>query len=225
MGILSNNITNSDQDLIANFHFPKSQKAIIIFTRNPVLGKCKTRLAKTIGDEAALKVYKHLLQHTANVVQKVNADRYVFYSENINTKDLWTEDSFNKKLQTGNDLGERMHNAFLDLLQSGYKKVIIIGSDLLDLNENVIEDGFGLLETNDVVIGPAIDGGYYLLGMKELHPAIFKNKAWGTETVREDTLADLKNNNVSLLKPLNDIDTFDDMKHYDQLKPLYKTHD
>ncbi|MEM5563861.1 TIGR04282 family arsenosugar biosynthesis glycosyltransferase [Psychroserpens sp. AS72] len=225
MGILSKNNVNSDQDLIANFHFPTSQKAIIIFTRNPELGKCKTRLAKTIGDEAALEVYKHLLKHTANVAQKVKADRYVFYSEDINTKDIWSEDRFNKKLQYGNDLGERMYNAFIDLLQSGYKKVIIIGSDLLDLNENLIEDGFNQLETNDVVIGPALDGGYYLLGLKEMHEAIFKNKKWGTETVRQDTLNDLQNSNVHLLESLNDIDTFEDMKHYNQLKQFYTTND
>ncbi|WP_452221794.1 TIGR04282 family arsenosugar biosynthesis glycosyltransferase [Lacinutrix salivirga] len=195
--------------------------ALIIFTRNPELGKCKTRLAKTLGDQSALNIYRYLLQHTANVAQQVEADRYVFYSEEINTNDIWSAVYFKKNLQKGNDLGERMHNAFEELLNSGYQKVIIIGSDLLDLNKDIIEEAFIKLEGNDVVIGPALDGGYYLLGMKNLHPAIFKNKAWGTETVRETTLADLKNKVVSLLKPLNDIDTFNDMKHYDVLKQFY----
>ncbi|WP_040280224.1 TIGR04282 family arsenosugar biosynthesis glycosyltransferase [Psychroserpens damuponensis] len=199
--------------------------ALIIFTRNPELGKCKTRLAKTIGDQAALDIYKYLLQHTANVAKKVNADRFVFYSEALIIDDIWGAAHFRKKLQKGKNLGERMHNAFDDLFHLGYEKVIILGSDLLDLNKDIIENAIDRLHKNDVVIGPAEDGGYYLLGMKELHPAIFINKAWGTETVREDTIADLKNKDVSLLQPLNDIDTFDDMKHYNQLKQFYDTHD
>ncbi|TXE19313.1 glycosyltransferase [Psychroserpens burtonensis] len=199
--------------------------ALIIFTRNPELGKCKTRLAKTLGDQSALDIYKYLLQHTANISKEVKADRYVFYSENINNDDIWSGAHFSKKLQKGNDLGERMHNAFDELLNLDYKKVIIVGSDLLDLDEQIIEEAIQKLDDNDVVLGPAEDGGYYLLGMKQLHPAIFKNKAWGTETVREDTMSDLKNKAVSLLKPLNDIDTFDDMKHYNQLKQFYTTHD
>nr|WP_321221933.1 TIGR04282 family arsenosugar biosynthesis glycosyltransferase [uncultured Psychroserpens sp.] len=199
--------------------------ALIVFTRNPELGKCKTRLAKTLGDQSALDIYKYLLQHTAQVAQQVEANRYVFYSVEINTNDIWSEAYFSKKLQNGNDLGERMHNAFDELFKAKYQKVIIIGSDLLDLNRDIIENAFKKLDHHDVVLGPAIDGGYYLLGMKQLHPAIFKNKAWGTETVRQDTLADLANKSVYLLKPLNDIDTFDDMKHYNQLKQFYKTHD
>ncbi len=199
--------------------------ALIIFTRNPELGQCKTRLAKTVGDQSALDIYKYLLQHTANVSKHVNADRYVFYSVDSNQDDIWSTTHFIKRLQKGNDLGERMHNAFDELLNSGYKKVIIIGSDLLDLNTEIVEHAIKTLDDNDVVLGPAEDGGYYLLGLKELLPKLFKNKAWGTETVRKDTLEDLRNKTVSLLQPLNDIDTFDDMKHYNQLKQFYNTHD
>jgi rSAM/selenodomain-associated transferase 1 len=199
--------------------------ALIIFTRNPELGKCKTRLAKTLGDQSALEIYKFLLEHTANVTKEVEASRYVFYSEDINSDDIWSAAHFSKKLQKGDDLGERMHNAFDELLNFGYEKVVIVGSDLLDLDKQIIEEAILELDNTDVVIGPAEDGGYYLLGMKQLHPEIFKNKAWGTETVREDTIFDLKSKDVSLLKPLNDIDTFDDMKHYNQLKQFYTTHD
>ncbi|WP_456438552.1 TIGR04282 family arsenosugar biosynthesis glycosyltransferase [Psychroserpens sp.] len=202
-----------------------TKNALIVFTRNPELGKCKTRLAKTLGNQSALEIYKYLLQHTANVAKKVNASRYVFYSENINHNDVWNVAHFRKKLQTGNNLGERMHNAFNELLNASYEKVVIIGSDLLDLSEDIIEQAIQKLDTNDVVIGPAEDGGYYLLGMKTLHSEIFINKAWGTETVRKDTIEDLQNSNVCLLKELNDIDTFEDMKHYGQLKQFYKTDD
>ncbi|OUS03549.1 glycosyltransferase [Flavobacteriales bacterium 33_180_T64] len=202
-----------------------TNNALIIFTRNPELGKCKTRLAKTLGDQSALDIYKYLLQHTANVAKKVQTNRYVFYSVEINQNDIWSTNNFIKKLQKGHDLGERMHNAFNELLHLGHEKVVIIGSDLLDLNAELIEHAFQKLDHNDVVIGPAEDGGYYLLGMKSMQQDVFKNKAWGTETVREATIKNLQNSNVYLLKELNDIDTFDDMKHYDQLKPFYKTDD
>ena len=197
------------------------KKALIIFTRNPELGKCKTRLAKTIGDEAALKIYKHLLNHTANIAKKIEAERFVFYSENIIKDDIWDVNYFHKQLQKGNDLGERMHYAFEELFEKAFEKVVIIGSDLLDLNVNIIETAYQKLEDNDVVLGPAKDGGYYLLGMKKNHQTIFKNKNWGTNSVRKDTLSDLKDDQVFLLETLNDIDTFKDMNHYEELKRYY----
>lgn len=198
-----------------------TKNALIIFTRNPELGKCKTRLAKSVGDEAALNIYKYLLQHTANVSKKVDAERFVFYSEAIQQHDIWDNNHFNKKLQKGNDLGERMQNAFKDLLNLGYKNVLIIGSDLLDLNETIIESAFKKLDTNNVVIGPAEDGGYYLLGMKTLHKSIFTNKKWGTETVLEETKNDLKDQNLYVLQILNDIDYVEDLKPYKDFDYLF----
>ena len=220
MGLLSKNNLVGD-DMAFNFYFPTSKKALIIFTRNPELGQCKTRLAKAIGDEAALKIYKYLLQHTSSVSQQVKADKYVFYSDTIKKNDLWDESIFRKKLQSGSDLGSRMHNAFSELFGLGYENIIIIGSDLLDLNQNIIEEAFQKLNQHDVVIGPSKDGGYYLLGMKKIYESVFKNKTWGTETVLEDTLNDLQNCNVELLEELNDIDTFEDMKHYKELEQFY----
>lgn len=224
MGLLSKN-NRGDDDNAFNFYFPTSKKALIIFTRNPELGKCKTRLAKTIGEEAALNIYKYLLQHTSSVSQHLKADKYVFYSKTIKKNDLWDDTVFRKKLQTGTDLGLRMHNAFSELFGMGYENIIIIGSDLLDLNQNIIEEAFQKLSQHDIVIGPSKDGGYYLLGMNKMHESVFNNKTWGTETVLEDTLNDLQNVDVELLEELNDIDTFEDMKHYKQLQQFYNNHD
>ncbi|MGY0391666.1 TIGR04282 family arsenosugar biosynthesis glycosyltransferase [Bizionia sp. KMM 8389] len=221
MGILSNNNTSDAADQSADFYFPTSKKALIIFTRNPKLGTCKTRLAKTIGDEAALNIYKHLLSHTAETASQVSVDRFVFYSETIQKNDLWDSDIFKKKLQKGTDLGERMENAFAELFRLGYEKVVIIGSDLLDLNAQIISEGFQKLEENDCVLGPAEDGGYYLFGMKQLNPKVFKNKQWGTDTVLNHTIKDLENTKYHLLKTLNDIDTFDDIKNIESLKKYY----
>lgn len=189
-----------------------SKNLLLIFTRNPELGKVKTRLAKTIGDESALNIYKFLLNHTKEVTQDLNCDKAVYYSVKIRNNDIWDASNYQKHQQNGDDLGIRMKNAFQEAFDKNYEKVLIIGSDLYDLKPNHINEAFEKLNSNDVVIGPAEDGGYYLLGMKELHSEVFKNKAWGTSTVRQDTLNDLQNVSVHLLETLNDVDVFDDIK-------------
>jgi rSAM/selenodomain-associated transferase 1 len=197
-----------------------SKNLLLIFTRNPELGKAKTRLAKTIGDKAALTIYKHLLNHTKKVTENLPCDKAVYYSVKVRKNDIWESNMYQKHQQFGVDLGRRMQNAFQNSFYEGYKKVIIIGSDLIDLSEKIIEEAFIKLETNDVVIGPAEDGGYYLLGMKNLQPDIFENKDWGTSSVRKDTLLDLKNKKTHLLEELNDIDVYEDLKKHDSLLKL-----
>ncbi|WP_299005480.1 TIGR04282 family arsenosugar biosynthesis glycosyltransferase [uncultured Tenacibaculum sp.] len=192
---------------------PKSKNLLLIFTRNPELGKVKTRLAKTIGNEAALDIYKFLLEHTKQVTQNLSCDKAVYYSVKVRENDIWNATTYQKHLQDGNDLGIRMHNAFQQAFSTGYEKVVIIGSDLPDLTSEHINKAFEKLNANDVVMGPAEDGGYYLLGMKKLHANIFQNKDWGTSTVRKDTLNDLQNESVHLLETLNDVDVFDDIKN------------
>ncbi|NCO63169.1 MAG: glycosyltransferase [Flavobacteriales bacterium] len=225
MGLFTTKDSESINNLATNFYVPTSKNALIIFTRNPELGKCKTRLAKTIGNQAALGIYMHLLSHTAQISKKSTADKFVFYSENIIENDLWNSEVFRKKMQQGSDLGERMEHAFTELFALGYEKVVIIGSDLLDLKTTHIDNAFKLLQEHDLVIGPAKDGGYYLFGMKKLQPNIFKNKAWGTSTVLKDTLNDIQNCTFVLLEALNDIDTFEDIQSYQQLKKFYITND
>lgn len=199
------------------------KNALIIFTRNPELGKCKTRLAQTIGNEAALNIYKHLLNHTSCITKNVNADKFVFYSENMIENDIWDTSTFTKKLQKGNDLGERMMNAFTEIFNLGYHNVIIIGSDLLDLNTEIIDEAYNNLETLNYVIGPAKDGGYYLLGMNTLNTILFENKIWGSSSVLKNTLEDLQSKSVFLLEELNDIDTFEDITPYNELKIYYES--
>ncbi len=115
-----------------------------------------------------------------------------------------------------------MQNAFAESFKSGYEKVLIVGSDLYDLSPKHLEEAFDKLDANDVVMGPAKDGGYYLLGMKNLEPNIFENKNWGAATVQQDTLKDLKNKSVFLLEALNDIDVYDDIKDYEAFQPYIK---
>ena len=194
-----------------------SKNLLLIFTRNPELGKAKTRLAKTIGEEKALEIYILLLQKTREITENLACDKAVYYSVKVRDNDLWDASIFQKHQQLGEDLGVRMENAFKKGFEEGYENIVIVGSDLFDITSNHINEAFEKLNTNDVVIGPAEDGGYYLLGMTKNHPAIFKNKEWGTSSVRKDTLEDLKNNKVYLLNELNDIDVYDDLKKYDSL--------
>ncbi len=195
-----------------------SSTVILVFTRNPELGKVKTRLAKGIGEAAALKVYIKLIAHTEKVLRKINVDKCVSYSVRVRQNDLWDNAVYQKKVQFGANLGERMENAFKNAFNDNYEKVIIIGSDLYDLKPIHIEKAIEALNNNDVVIGPAKDGGYYLLGMKALHQKIFKNKEWGTHTVLQATLNDLKEAKVELLDPLNDIDFVEDLHPYPEFK-------
>ena len=200
-----------------------TKNLILVFVRNPELGKVKTRLAKTIGASAALKTYTILLSHTESVLQALPYDKVVYYSEEIQKNDLWSETLYFKKLQKGADLGSRMKHAFGMVFRELYDKVVIVGSDLYDLKPTHIEDAFEALDDHDLVIGPSLDGGYYLLGMKELHSAVFENKVWGTNSVLKATLNDLKQQNVKLLEALNDIDTFEDLKaHPELLKTIKK---
>ena len=185
---------------------------MLIFTRNPELGKCKTRLASTIGDKSALEVYKFLLGHTVKITETLGVTKEVHYSEEIWENDFWDKATYSKKLQKGIDLGERMMNAFKNGFKAGFKNIIIIGSDMFDLTQSDLERAFEQLDENDYVVGPAQDGGYYLLGMKVLNEKLFQDKAWGTGNVLKDTLKDLKEEKIALLEVRNDVDYFEDIK-------------
>ncbi|WP_378186413.1 TIGR04282 family arsenosugar biosynthesis glycosyltransferase [Aquimarina sp. W85] len=200
----------------------KSKDLLVLFTRNPELGKCKTRLAATIGEQSALEIYKFLLQHTVDVTQMLTVDKEVHYSVKIRENDIWNSLIYSKKKQVGNDLGARMYHAFCEGFDKGYQHIIIMGSDLYDITQNDIETAFEALNTHDFVVGPAVDGGYYLLGMKILTSTVFKNKEWGTNTVLKDTLEDLKGKNVKILDERNDIDYFEDIKDIDVFQQFLK---
>ena len=199
-----------------------SKNLLIVFTRNPELGKVKTRLAKTVGNAIALKIYTFLLERTRDIAVQVSADKAVYYSVKVRENDIWDTNNFQKHQQVGEDLGIRMLHAFKNGFKAGYEKVMIIGSDLYDLTAETIENAFIALEDNEVVIGPAEDGGYYLLGMNSLEEKVFKNKNWGTETVRKNTLEELKDKKVFLLGELNDVDVFEDIEHHPAFQTFLK---
>ncbi|MBO6792867.1 MAG: TIGR04282 family arsenosugar biosynthesis glycosyltransferase [Balneolaceae bacterium] len=191
------------------------QNDLIIFVKNPVLGTAKTRLAVSIGNEAALVVYLQLLAYTKDVALSIDVNRSVWYSSNIDKNDMWTNEDFTKRLQFGDDLGEKMKNAFRKTFEEqNSSAVVIIGSDCAELEPNHIKQAFEELLNSDVVIGPARDGGYYLLGMSKFHPQLFESISWSTSSVAEQTIEIVNKLGLSyqLLEELNDVDTVEDWK-------------
>ena len=190
-------------------------EALIIFIKNPELGKVKTRLAQSVGEAKALEIYRALLRHTRRVATRIEAGRYLYYSRFIDESDDWPPELFHKKLQSGGDLGARMAGAFDQILES-HEKAVIIGSDCAGLSPEIIRQAFDLLEEKDLVLGPASDGGYYLLGMKDFHPFLFDEMQWSTSTVMADTLRRAADRNLShaLLPELSDIDYREDWEKY-----------
>ncbi|MEO8852829.1 MAG: TIGR04282 family arsenosugar biosynthesis glycosyltransferase [Ginsengibacter sp.] len=195
-----------------------TREALIIFAKNPVAGKVKTRLAATIGNVAALKIYNELIAHTISITTDLPIDKYVFYLNEITRNDMWDDNIFFKKLQNGNNLGERMKNAFGTVFKKGYKSVVIIGTDCPALNGVIIMKAFTKLDLYDVIIGPAEDGGYYLLGIKYLYSALFENIQWSTPDVLNETkikCVELKLD-YYMLPLLNDIDEEKDLVYLKQ---------
>ena len=196
------------------------KKLLLIFTKNPQLGKVKTRLAKTIGDEKALFIFNKLVSKTSEVVEKVNVHKSLYYSDFVDDQDIWEGRVSDKNIQEGNCLGERMANAFKKGFDDGFNRIIVIGTDLWNLDTQIINKAFAALKNKDGVIGPATDGGYYLLGLSKWIPQVFDGKNWGTSSVLDDTLTDFKNNTLVQLETKNDVDYFEDLKANPELLQL-----
>ncbi|NIJ44496.1 hypothetical protein FHR24_000935 [Wenyingzhuangia heitensis] len=188
-----------------------SDQLLIIFIRKPELGKVKTRLAKETSDEVALAVYKDLLTHTHHITKDLEVDKWVFYTDEIEFEDIWDEGNFMKMIQAEGDLGNKMQQAAFKGFGANYLEIVIIGSDIEELSTEILEDAFEQVK-QQTVIGPAEDGGYYLLGLNEPRTDLFTNKQWGTDSVLRDTLINLENEEIFLLDELNDIDYLEDIE-------------
>jgi rSAM/selenodomain-associated transferase 1 len=187
------------------------KSAIIIFQKNAELGKVKTRLAKDLGDHKALEIYDRLCEFTHRICSQVPVDKFLYYS-NFVPEDKPGYASYYFKVQTGDDLGDRMSNAFSDLFSAGYQKVLIIGTDCAEISPDLFLEAFEILNEQDVVIGPAEDGGYYLLGMSQFFPQLFHDVNWSTSEVIEQTKSNIKSIGISYgeLAVRSDIDTLED---------------
>ena len=193
-----------------------TDKGLLIFIKNPIKGKAKTRLAATVGDDEALRIYKELLRHTRETATDIDANRYLSYSFFIDENDEWSNELFQKSLQISGNLGLKMKTAFEDAFAKGNQKVVAIGSDCASLTTEIVKEAFDKLETHDFVIGPADDGGYYLLGMRTFAPTVFDDVVWSTEQVLPKTIENIQhlNKTYDLLPTLSDIDYEEDWKKY-----------
>lgn len=199
--------------------------ALILMTRIPIPGKTKTRLMGLLtGEECARIHYSFLLDlfSVCNLL-KHKMDIYITYTPEGNPSTLKNilPEYIEAFPQQGKNLGERMSNAIKKLLNK-YNKVILIGTDIPELQHNHIEEAFDVLDYNDICFGPTVDGGYYLVGMKNAHEDIFNNNiAWGKKSVLEGTIgiANRKGLKVGLCSKCRDIDTKDDLKVFmDKIK-------
>jgi len=201
--------------------------ALLIFIKNPELGKVKTRLAATIGDEKALEVFKKLLINIHDKSLNVQAEKLLFYSSFIDERDIWENDIFHKNLQNQSpDLGQRMLSAFEKAKEMGYSKAIIVGSDIYEVTTEILNQGFEYLENSETVLGPSNDGGYYAIGFNfekinsdTFIQNIFLNKTWSHENVAHEALEDINSFSYAcnFLPTLSDIDIEEDLKNFSDL--------
>jgi len=197
--------------------------ALLIFMRTPQPGKVKTRLARSLGTEKAAEFYRLCTDTTIGEIKQLSrvVERYIFFAEPVDKYEMRHLDGlgFKVAVQEGESLGQRLCNAFGRVLEKGAQKVVIVASDVPDLSAKIIKEAISGLDNSDVVIGPCYDGGYYLIGMKELHEELFDSISWGTERVYQQTLdaAKKKGLTVSQLPILIDIDTEADLRQWSEV--------
>lgn len=201
-----------------------SEGVLLVFAKSPEAGKVKTRLIPYIGVDAATTLYKKLLTRTLITSARCCFTKKQLWlsgdTEHSYFKELNEIDSFKKVQQCGNNLGDRMFNAF-EITLSEFDYAVLIGTDCPSLTSNDLKSAANMLESNkDVVLGPAEDGGYYLIGLKKNNIDLFSNIEWGTETVFSKTvsIAESLGLNVGVLTVRNDIDRIEDLKLFDEIK-------
>jgi rSAM/selenodomain-associated transferase 1 len=198
-------------------------RCLLFFVKNPERGKVKSRLAAVIGDDSAVSLYKNLVAQMLSTLKGGTFPLYICFFPKNAQKPIknWLGRAYRYIPQKGKDLGERMRNSFIDAFAMGYKRVVLIGSDIPDLPMKYIEEAFKSLKEMDAVMGPAYDGGYYLIGFKDktFSPQVFEGIAWGTKSVFDETTKKLKRlrRAVRTLPCKRDIDTVEDLRNLSNL--------
>lgn len=187
----------------------------MVFAKNPQAGDAKKRIAATLGNEAAKKIYQKLFTHTLeqSVHPAFFTTHFFIAGEIPDDLPVLPEQIFT---QQGEDLGKRMQHAFAQGFGMGYTNCVLIGSDCPQLQVEHLLKAFETLAQHDAVLGPATDGGYYLVGLRRPVPEIFIDIPWSTETVFQTTLARMHTHGISyaLLPELRDIDTEEDARFF-----------
>lgn len=194
-------------------------RAVIIFTRFPIPGQAKTRLIPHLGAEKAAQLQRLMTEFTvgqAHRLVEIHGGTIEIHHEGGTKKLLenWIQiDGLAFYEQQGGDLGAKLRHAVSTGFKTGYQKIIITGTDCPSLTCSIFEKAFQVLENHDLVLGPAKDGGFYLIGLKEEKNNLFNNVVWGTEDVLKTVLANAEKENLSvfLLSILSDIDRPEDL--------------
>jgi rSAM/selenodomain-associated transferase 1 len=194
--------------------------AIILMSKVPLAGYTKTRLMDRLSGRECAEFHSACLFDLAQTVEEVGCPTYLYYTGG-DPGEFPIGKAISKLIkrpQIGRDLGERMYNAALEAF-SHHDRLIFIGSDLPNLSSNALNLAFTQLVLKDTVVGPAEDGGYYLLGLKQAHVELFSGIEWGAARVMTATLAKIKVLGLSttLLETLRDIDTWDDIISFSEL--------
>jgi rSAM/selenodomain-associated transferase 1 len=190
----------------------QSKKKLIIFTRFPEPGKTKTRLIPHLGAEGAAQLQKEMTEHVVRQARRTDTEIEIRYTGGaVEQMRDWLGADLRYVEQGGGDLGERMQRAFSEQFDSGADRVVIVGSDCPSNGWKNMQSAFQRLDAADCVIGPATDGGYYLIGLGKTAPQLFQGMDWGGEKVLEQALAAAASLSVSKLKPLGDVDLPEDI--------------
>ena len=195
-----------------------SRQHLIIFTRYPEPGKTKTRLIPALGDVGAANLHKQMTEHTIFQVKELQKITRVsvevrFTGGNLEKMQNWLGHDLGYQFQSEGDLGARMAESFINAFNQKAQQVIIIGTDCPDLNSQILTTAFEKLEVFNLVLGPALDGGYYLIGLQQPIAELFMNISWGTAQVFAKTveIAQKLNLSIGYLQPLADIDRPEDL--------------
>ncbi len=193
-------------------------KSLIIFTRYPQPGKTKTRLIPILGAEGAANLQRQMTEYTIAEAKLFLSAHPLsievhFAGGNLDLMETWLGSDITYRQQGEGDLGRRMMSAFEVSFAAGMSRAIIIGTDCPNLNGKLMDEAFQLLSHNDLVLGPAADGGYYLIGLRRLIPELFVGIDWGTSQVRQQTIeiGATLNLAIAFLPILNDIDRPEDL--------------
>ena len=195
----------------------KNKSCLLLFLKYPERGKVKSRLAKDLNKDIALLLYKNFILDLLDTLKKGRFIIKICFHppESKEKMSDWLGNDYDYMPQKGKDLGERMKNAFTTVYSEGFLKAVLIGSDIPDLNYTVLNEAYKS-DDHDAVIGPASDGGYYLIGFKNQSflPDIFEGIEWGTGAVFKKTIDILKKNNrrVRILPEWQDIDRVEDLR-------------
>jgi len=193
-------------------------RCVILFVKLPEKGKVKSRLARDMDWDLVLRLYESMVLDTIDLLKRAAAPFVICFDppSSLDRVQYWLGQEYSYVPQAGGDLGERMEQAFVRAFREGLNRVVLIGSDIPGLDSFVIHDAFAALASHDAVIGPATDGGYYLIGFQKnrFEPGIFHDMIWSTETVFSETIDRLRGRSwkVYVLPQCQDADTKEDLK-------------